>query len=128
MPVPQGVPLTLSDYGDDRVVLQQQHAPRGDQLCALGKGTALVWLVHDAETVKHHVGRRRDRPETAVGEQGDPGASVRAAEFENRFSPQPTGLGDPPDRVPGLVPQRLRFHRARLVGNRVVLGQLRETA
>ena len=66
--------------------------------------------------------------ESALGEQGDPGAAVRAAEFNYGVSPQPTVRGDLLDRRLGLVLQCLRLHAARFVGDGVVVGQLRQAA
>ena len=60
MPVPQRIPLTLFDDRDDRMVLQQQHPAGVGDLCAPHEGAALVWFVHDAEAVQHHVRPRRD--------------------------------------------------------------------
>ena len=128
MPVPQRIPLTLTDDRDDRVVLQQQHPAGFGDLCPVRESAALVWFVHDAEAVQHHVRTRRDCGETALGEQRDPRAAVRAAEFEDGIPPQPTSRGDPLNRGLRLVLQRLRLHAARLVGDRVVVGKLRQTA
>ncbi len=53
---------------------------------------------------------------------------MRAAELEDGVPPQPTRRGDLSDRGLGLVLQRLRLDAARLVGDRVVVGQLRQAA
>ena len=47
-----------------------------------------------------------------------------AAEFDDGVPSQPTRRRDPLDGGLGLVLQRLRLHAARLVGDRVVVGQL----
>src|ERR1044072_31578 len=53
---------------------------------------------------------------------------MRAAEFGDGMTAQPTCIGDPLYGICGLVPQRLRLHAPGLVGHRVIVGQLRENA
>ncbi len=129
MPVPQRIPLPLRDDRGERVVLQQQHAVGSGRLRAPRERSALVRFVHDAEAVQHHVGPRRrcsSKPRSvSSGIQVPPCGLPNSRTVLPR---QPTRRGDPLDRRLGLVPQRLRLDAARLVGDGVVVGQLRQAA
>ncbi len=124
MAVAQRIPLPLTDDGDERVKLQQQHAVRFGCGRAEFEGGALVGIVHDAEAVEHHA-CVFTLDEAAFGEQRQPRSTVWAAELAHRRAPQPARVGDALHGVGGLVPQRLRLNTARLIGHCVVFSELR---
>ena len=55
MPVPERIPLAQPDDRVQRVVLQQEDAPRGDPGRPLGQGRGLIGVVHHAEGVDDQV-------------------------------------------------------------------------
>ena len=104
MPVPERIPLPAPDDRIQRVVLQQQHAARGDPGDPLGQRGGLIRRVHQPETVEHHVGRIavRHRREPAVGQQA-PATSRRAG-----CRTPPPGRRRPADRPRRPAPRRRR--------------------
>ena len=107
VPVPERVPLLVTDDRAQRVILQQQHSARRDPGCALGEGPVLVRGMHQAEAVEDDVSLPAGAGwhEPAGGEQLQPGPAVRTAVLGDHAL-DPAGI--PPRR---LVPRRRRPER-----------------
>ena len=131
MPVPERIPLAAPDDGIQRVVLQQQHAARGDPGHSPGERGGLIRGVHQPETVEHHIGRLtlRHRREPAASQQSQPRAAVRAAVLRHpAAAASRPARGDPGHGVGGLRHQGGRLSAPRLLGHRRVGHQLRQAA
>lgn len=127
MAVPQGVPLLSGHDGAQRMVLQQQNTVRRGRRDPRGHGRRLIACVHEAERIQHHVRGPVGPRESALGQQLQPAAAVRAGELAHRAAAQQPGRGDPFHGVGGLVAQRAWFHSARFGGDRIVTHQLRQS-
>jgi hypothetical protein len=103
------------------VILQHQQSSGRNPPNSPRKSRGLVRSVHQAETVQNDIGllSRARWQETPVGEQPEPGATVRAAVLRDSVSrAKQAGGGNGAHGIGGLCPQRrwlgalrLRRHR-----------------
>ena len=130
MPVPERVPLPVTDDRAQRVVLQQQHSARRDPGRALGEGPVLVRGMHQAEAVEDHVGLTVvGWYEPAGGQQPQPGPAVRTAVLGDHAPfRQASRRGDSFHGVGGLRDERGGLGAPRLLGHGGIGQQLGQAA
>ena len=111
------------------MVLHEQDPVIGQLPDSLRERLGLVGIMHQTETVDHHIHRRaivalRYAP---VREQAEPGATVRAAVLDHGAAVgQQAGSGHTRNGLLGLPHERERLDTARLVRNGRVLSELSE--
>ena len=94
MSVSQRIPLTETDDGVQRVVLQDEGAAGGDPGRPIGQRRGLVWVVHHAETVDDQIRGFTvcDRCEPALRQKAEPRATMGTRELDDTVSTgEPSG-------------------------------------